>query len=112
MASSAKEKKVSKKRPLPKEVLGFEYQIIQEPHVTEKGTQAAQAKTYVFRVKKTASKRQIKAALERIFGVNIVFVHTVMMKGKTKRRGLYSGKTVAWKKAYVKVSKDDTIELF
>ena len=61
------------------------YDVIVAPHITEKSTLLSEQNAVVFRVAKDASKPQIKAAVEAIFGATVVGVNTIVQKGKTKR---------------------------
>ena len=65
-------------------------------------------------VDKHANKIEIKKAIEEIFGVTVIKVTTINVRGKAKRTGAYPmGKTASWKKAVVKLSADSkNIELF
>ncbi len=88
------------------------FQIIQMPHVSEKsallGDAANQA---VFKVALDASKADIKAAVEQLFGVKVAGVRTVTMKGKRKRMGMRRGRRSDWKKAYVSLEQGHEIDL-
>ena len=61
------------------------YDVIVGPVITEKATTASEQNKVVFKVRKTASKPQIKAAVEALFGVSVTGVNTIVQKGKTKR---------------------------
>ena len=61
------------------------YDVIVAPHITEKATLLSEQNAVVFKVAKTASKPEIKAAVEAIFGVRVTGVNTLVQKGKTKR---------------------------
>jgi large subunit ribosomal protein L23 len=61
------------------------YDVIVAPHITEKSTLLSEHNAVVFRVAKDASKPQIKAAVEAVFGVTVTGVNTIVQKGKTKR---------------------------
>ena len=61
------------------------YEVIVAPHITEKSTLLSEANAVVFKVAQDATKPQIKAAVEALFGVNVVGVNTITQKGKTKR---------------------------
>ena len=61
------------------------YDVIVAPHITEKATLLSDQNAVVFKVAKTASKPEIKAAVEAIFGVSVTGVNTIVQKGKTKR---------------------------
>ena len=89
------------------------YDIIIKPVITEASTADMQDKKYTFKVAVDANKKQIKAAVEEIFGVTVEKVTTINVKAKAKRLGYHYGKTAAWKKAFVKLTADSkTIEFF
>ena len=90
------------------------YDIIIRPIITERAMSGAADKKYVFEVAKDASKVEIKKAVEEIFGVKVVSVNTLTMRGKEKRMGAgRPGTTRAWKKAYVQLTADSkAIEFF
>ena len=90
----------------------FLLQLIQAPVISEKSTLAADAANqYVFKVRKDANKKAIKAAVEKLFEVEVEGVKTLNIKGKTKRFGRLTGKRSDWKKAYVRVKAGQEIEL-
>ena len=86
--------------------------LIRRPLITEKitGMQEAENK-YAFVVDRKANKMQIARAVEEMFNVSVVSVHTCSMHGKVKRLGRFSGKRPDWKKAIVRLKDGDTIEL-
>ena len=61
------------------------YDVIVAPHITEKATLAAEHNAVVFKVAGDATKPQIKAAVEALYGVEVTKVNTINVKGKTKR---------------------------
>ncbi len=61
------------------------YDVIVAPHITEKATMAAEHNAVVFKVAGDATKPQIKAAVEALYGVEVTKVNTINVKGKTKR---------------------------
>ena len=61
------------------------YDVIVAPHITEKSTMVSEHNAVVFKVAGSASKPQIKAAVEALFGVKVTGVNTIVSKGKTKR---------------------------
>ena len=76
--------------------------VLQQPHTSEKTTVIADKfKQFTFKVLKTATKIEIKKAVENMFNVKVKNVSTVVMKGKTKRFRQQEGKRSDWKKAYV-----------
>ncbi len=80
------------------------FEILKAPHVTEKTNLAgetSQGPVAVFKVRKDASKHQIREAVERLFEVRVDKIRTVNYRGKVKRQGRSSGRRPDWKKAYV-----------
>jgi large subunit ribosomal protein L23 len=61
------------------------YDVVLAPHITEKSTLLSEQNAVVFKVARTASKPQIKAAVEALFNVSVTGVNTMNVKGKTKR---------------------------
>ena len=89
------------------------FDIIVSPVLTEKSYDGIQAKKYTFKVAKSATKTQIKTAVEDIFGVKVARVNTVSVKGKKKRMGRSEGYTSDYKKAVVFLTEDSkAIEFF
>ena len=78
------------------------YQVIKRPVITEKGlTLKEKDRTLCFEVHEDASKQQIQEAVEQLFKVKVQHVRTMIVPGKMRRRGKYSGYRSDWKKAYV-----------
>ncbi len=89
------------------------YDIIIEPILSEKSYDGISDKKYTFKVQKTATKTQIKAAVEQIFGVKVEKVNTANYDGKVKRMGRNEGRTSSYKKAIVTLTADSkAIEFF
>src|SRR3546814_8909371 len=83
------------------------HQVIIAPVVSEKSTRVAEkANQAVFKVARDAEKPEIKEAVEKLFNVKVDEVRTLLVKGKSKRFGRFSGKRSDWKKAYVTLAKD------
>ena len=61
------------------------YDVVLAPHITEKSTLLSEHNAVVFKVARDATKPQIKAAIEALFGVDVTGVNTITTKGKTKR---------------------------
>jgi large subunit ribosomal protein L23 len=61
------------------------YDVIVAPHITEKATLLSEHNAVVFKVADSATKPEIKAAVEALFDVKVVGVNTLTTKGKTKR---------------------------
>lgn len=86
--------------------------ILSAPIISEKSATAAdKANQFVFRVQKSATKQEIKKAVELMFGVNVESVRVLNVKGKIKRFGRSLGKRSDWKKAYIKLQAGQSIEL-
>ncbi|MGM9632719.1 MAG: 50S ribosomal protein L23 [Eubacteriales bacterium] len=87
--------------------------IIIAPVITEASMDRVGAKTYTFKVAKSATKPEIAKAVEVMFGVKVASVNTINVKRKQKRQGYTFGYTAAWKKAIVTLKPDSkTIEFF
>jgi large subunit ribosomal protein L23 len=85
--------------------------VLLAPHVSEKATLAAESNnTVVLKVLKDANKEEIKAAVEKLFEVEVNSVRTMNVKGKTKRHGQSFGKRKDWKKAYVLLKEGQDID--
>ena len=87
-------------------------QVIIRPVVSEKSYVLATADKYTFRVHQDAHKTQIKQAVEQLFGVGVLDVRTMSVKGKPKRRGFTAGHRRSWRKAIVQVREGDSIPIF
>ena len=86
--------------------------ILEAPIISEKSTNVGdQSNQYVFKVKKSATKLEVKKAVELMFKVEVVSVRVLNVKGKIKRFGRSLGKRSDWKKAYVKLQSGHNIEL-
>ena len=86
--------------------------VVIAPHVSEKAARIAnEGNQYVFRVRRDASKPEIRAAIEYMFEVKVDAVHVVNQPGKQKRFGRSTGRRSDWKKAYVRLVEGQQIEL-
>ncbi len=86
-------------------------QVILAPQVTEKATYVADKYQQIaFKVRKDATKSEIKAAVELVFKVEVESVTTANVLGKTKRMGRSMGKRNDWKKAYVSLKPGQEID--
>lgn len=87
------------------------YDIVVKPVITEKSTLVSEFNQVVFKVAKTSSKPEIKAAVEALFGVRVLSVNTLIQKGKNKR---FKGKPYTRsdeKKAIVTLAEGDRIDV-
>ena len=87
-------------------------QILIEPVLSEKANVLREEGKYVFRVDPRATKIQIKEAVSRIYNVHPVSCTTMVVGGKPKRLRSRPGYTSSWKKAIVRLSKDEKISVF
>ena len=87
------------------------YDVIVSPVVTEKATSASEHNQVVFKVRKDATKPQIKAAVEKIFGVMVKSVNTLIRMGKIKRFKGTVGQQSDVKKAVVTLVEGETIDI-
>jgi large subunit ribosomal protein L23 len=85
--------------------------VLIAPHVTEKTSLAMQNHNqYTFRVRRDATKTDIRKAVELMFDVKVAGVQVVNEPGKVRRFGRTVGRTQDWKKAYVSLSSGQTID--
>ena len=85
--------------------------VLLAPHVTEKTSLAMQNHNqYTFRVRREATKTDIKKAVELMFEVKVAAVQVVNEPGKTRRFGKHAGRTQDWKKAYVSLAAGQSID--
>ena len=87
------------------------YDVIVAPHITEKSTLLSEQNAVVFKVAKDASKPEIKAAVEALFGVKVTNVNTLVAKGKSKRWKGQSYQRSDSKKAIVTLAEGSSIDI-
>jgi len=87
------------------------YHVVYGPHVTEKAVSGSESNIHAFKVAVTATKREIKNAVEVLFEVRVDSVRTVNVKGKAKSFGKRLGKRKDWKKAYVKLAEGSALNV-
>ena len=86
--------------------------ILIEPVLSEKANLLREQGKYVFKVNLSANKTQIKEAVRRLFNVHPVSCTVMVVGGKPKRLRYRSGYTSSWKKAIVRLPKDEKIGIF
>jgi large subunit ribosomal protein L23 len=85
--------------------------VLIAPHVTEKTSLAMQNHNqYTFRVRRDATKTDIRKAVELMFEVKVTGVQVVNEPGKSRRFGRHAGRTQDWKKAYVSLAQGQSID--
>ncbi|MEQ7873328.1 50S ribosomal protein L23 [Sphingomonas sp. ASV193] len=99
------------KKPQAAAIDNRHYDVIVAPHITEKSTLVSEQNAVVFKVAKTASKPQIKAAIEALFNVTVTGVNTIVTKGKTKRWKGEAYKRSDVKKAIIRLKDGDSIDI-
>jgi large subunit ribosomal protein L23 len=87
------------------------YDVIIAPVITEKATLASEANQVVFKVRRNATKPQIKSAVEQLFNVKVVGVNTLLRKGKTKMFRGVRGVQQDVKKAIVTLADGERIDV-
>jgi large subunit ribosomal protein L23 len=87
------------------------YDIVRSPVITEKATALSEKGQMVFRVAIDATKPEIKAAVEGLFGVTVLGVNTLVQKGKAKRFRGRPGQRSDVKKAFVTLAPGQSIDL-
>ncbi len=87
------------------------YDIILSPVITEKATRVSEHNQVVFKVRKDATKPQIKEAIEGVFGVKVKAVNTLVQKGKMKRFRGRVGFRSDVKKAIVTLAEGQSIDV-
>jgi len=87
------------------------YDLILAPVITEKATIASDSNQFVFKVRREATKPQIKAAIEKLFDVKVTAVNTLVRKGKSKVFRGMRGKQQDVKKAVVTLADGHRIDV-
>jgi len=88
-------------------------EIIKRPLIlTEKGNALKEVNQYLFEVARDANKTQIRNAVETLWKVSVLKVHTLNVRGRTRRMGRGHAKTQNWKKAIVSLKQGDSIDFF
>lgn len=89
------------------------YTTIVRPLITEKALTTREAEgSLVFEVAATATKIEVKQAVEKLFNVKVASIRTANVEGKERRRGKFSGYRPDWKKAYVRLKAGETVPDF
>lgn len=102
-----KEKTIAK----PKRGIVFSYNIVRNPHISEKTTSLAKNNQYIFKVFSRANKTEIKKAVEGLYGVDVLSVNLIKIPAKKRTLGRISGFRKGYKKAIVKIKEGQKIEI-
>lgn len=85
--------------------------VLREPHTSEKATILAEKlRQFTFKVLNTATKLEVKQAVEQMFNVKVKNVSVLNVKGKRKRFKQTNGKRSDWKKAFVTLHEGNDID--
>src|SRR5262245_45846892 len=96
------------------------FTAVVQPLITEKSSalyaavtpKGRELKEYTFRADARATKPQIRAAIESLFGVHVTHIRTMQQRAKQKTRGRTRGTIARWKKAYVRLKDGESIAAF
>lgn len=86
------------------------YDILKQPVVSEKAYAGMERGVYTFWVSLAATKTEIKAAVQNVFGVKVVGISTMNVTGKRKRVGKFIGHRADRKKAIVRLADGQKID--
>jgi large subunit ribosomal protein L23 len=110
-----KEKKPQTQEEAPKRTtkkgLDFSYEVVREPHISEKATDFAENSQYIFKVFQGYNKKEIKKAVEGVYGVNVLSVNIIKIPAKKRRLGRIQGHKKGYIKAVVKIKEGQKIEI-
>jgi large subunit ribosomal protein L23 len=87
------------------------FDIVRSPVITEKATNASEHNQVIFRVPLTATKREVKAAVEGLFKVKVTAVNTIRIQGKLKRFRGRVGRRPDYKKAVVTLGEGQRVDV-
>lgn len=89
----------------------FSYDIVKDPHISEKVTNLSEKNKYVFKVYKDANKTEIKRSVEGIYGVDVLYVNLIKIPKKKRRLGGTEGFKKGYRKAVVTIREGQKIEI-
>ncbi len=87
------------------------YEVVRDPIITEKATMASEHNQVTFQVARDATKSEIMAAIQGLFGVKVKAVNTLRTAGKVKRFRGHLGRRVEIKKAIVTLAEGESIDV-
>lgn len=85
--------------------------VLRAPHISEKSARLQENNQYVFEIAQTATKADVKAAVEQLFNVEVQSVNVVNTKGKSRSFRFRSGTRGSKRKAYVRLAEGHTIDV-
>lgn len=89
----------------------FNYEIVKQPHISEKATNLSEKNQYTFKVLPNYNKKEIKDSIEGIYGVDVLWVNLIKIPAKKRRLGKTQGFRKGYKKAIVKIKEGQKIEI-
>ena len=89
----------------------FSYEAIKQPHISEKATYLSEKNQYIFEVSPNYNKKEVKNAIEGIYGVDVLSVNMIKIPAKKRRLGRSEGFRKAYKKAIIKIKEGQKIEI-
>jgi large subunit ribosomal protein L23 len=89
----------------------FSYEVIKSPHISEKASYLAEQNQYIFEILPNYNKKEVKDAVEGIYGVDVLSVNMIKIPAKKRRLGRTEGFRKAYKKAIVKIKEGQKIEI-
>ena len=105
------EVKKEKSKPEKGKKMGEPWRVLKSPHVTEKAGLLAGKNYYAFKIFDRTNKKEVKKAIEHLFGVEAVDVKIINVHSKKRRLGKIKGRKPGYKKAIVKIKKGQKIEI-
>ena len=107
------EKKETVKTPAARKAknIKFSYDVIKQPHISEKASVMSEKDQYIFEVSPNYNKNEIKNAVEGIYNVDVLSVNVIKIPSKKRRLGKTEGFRKAYKKAIVKIKNGQKIEI-
>ena len=85
--------------------------VLRAPHISEKSARLQEANQYVFEISQSATKADVKAAVEQLFDVKVEGVNVLNVKGKNKSFRFRAGSRGSWRKAYVTLAEGQSIDV-
>ena len=90
---------------------GFSYEVVKEPHISEKASYLSENNKYIFKVYSNVNKTEIKRSIEGIYGVDVLSVNIIKIRAKKRRIGRTQGFKKGYNKAMVTIKEGQKIEL-
>jgi large subunit ribosomal protein L23 len=116
--AKTEKKKIGKTEPTAEKVVlksakksHFSYEVISRPHISEKATYLGEKNQYIFEILPNYNKKEVKKAVEGIYGVNVLSVNMIKIPAKKRRLGKTQGFRKKYSKAVVTVKEGQKIEI-